>query len=76
MSKYHVTINADHWERNHPGFLGLSAKERTAIIRREVDFIQGFLEGEVPQGSVSLLVSDETVIIDPLHGDIDVKKLE
>lgn len=76
MSKYHVTIGADHWERQFPGFVLKPVKERSAIVRHEMDRISEFLNEEVPIGMVRLLITDEQITIDPLKGDVFVHDLD
>jgi hypothetical protein len=75
MAKYHVTIESSHWTGQFPGFLDLPVHSRSQLVRKEVERIQNFLESEMPEGTVSLLVTDQSVVIDPLHGDIKCHKL-
>jgi hypothetical protein len=71
MAKYHITIESDYWTRNVTGFMQLSPEQRSQTIRQTTDRIQEFLEREDVPGTAQLMITDETVKVDPL-GDVTV----
>lgn len=74
--KYHVTIEADYWPKNVPDWEELRPAQRSARIREHCDRISEFLNDTLPTSTVRILVTDSTITIDPLLGDVIAKPID
>lgn len=74
--KYHVTIEAAYWAANVPGWEGFSPRERGIAIRATMERISAFLNEEVQFNETRLLLTDKSITIDPLHGDVGIRPMD